>query len=106
MRRLRGEAVTAPALADIYKFIRKLNKRKRAPGEKISPKAQDDKRIKSSRFQGSACPAKSLRDLCGELPSGRDAQAAAAIATPVAADAETPRIEVADVDTVAVRIHG
>ena len=39
------------------------------------------------------------------LPSGRDAQGAVAEVIPVAIDIDTPRIEAADVDTVAARIH-
>jgi len=94
MRRLRDEAVTAPALTDICILHNFLEKEKSLL-RKNSPKAQGVKRNKPSRPQGS------------ELPSGRNTQeAAAARAIPeVGADVETPRIEDADEDTDAVRVH-
>ncbi len=56
--------------------------KRKALGEKIA-EGQDVKRNKSSRPQDSACPAKSLRDFCGELPGRADAYMAAGIAKPV-----------------------
>ena len=43
--------------------------------------------------------------MCGELPSGRDAQVVVAVVIPVADDIETLRIEAADSDTAAAQIH-
>jgi len=53
---IQGEALTAPALADIYKFIRKSEKRKEPPAKKIRRRLKVSIPPRRERLQGSDLP--------------------------------------------------